>query len=345
MAQAQHELRPHPVEERPVAGTQEAIIADFDEPFRQDMLQETLDEPFSRQGTGPTLTRLALRILECDLVIFHCQNAVITERNAKNIRSEIFQGGGALTNGAAIHHPIVPPDVCRNSRSGRSLAEGCPQLATKEGCEGPNREQKCRLWWQDNRPIRCESDSRDQVVNMRMVAEVAGPGLQHPHHPKLSAKQTRIACKLLKGRCRGAEKAIVELAFVRAGDITETSRQRKRDQKIGHREQAAVLLHQPGLGCILLAGWTVAIPTGMVVIARGRAAWTDEHLPTEHLRTARFNRDHGTPVMGRERVAAVGAIRWPVAVKDCLERCHAQSAKSPRIASVAIASACWVRCV
>ena len=61
-------------------------------------------------------------------------------------------------------------------------------------------------------------------MNVRVVSQVASPGMQHAHDANLAAKPTWIEGQLLGGSCRGFEEQIVEQFLVRASDLIEGSR-------------------------------------------------------------------------------------------------------------------------
>ena len=66
--------------------------------------------------------------------------------------------------------------------------------------------------------------ARNEIVDVRMVSQIASPGVEHTQHANLAAKPTWLLCQLLGGSGRGFEEQIVEQFLVRASDLIEGSR-------------------------------------------------------------------------------------------------------------------------
>jgi hypothetical protein len=60
--------------------------------------------------------------------------------------------------------------------------------------------------------IWCECDGWHQVMDVRVKAQVAGPGLQHANHADLPAQEARVVCQLLERGGRGAKQECVNRA-------------------------------------------------------------------------------------------------------------------------------------
>src|SRR3954447_5918028 len=116
-------------------------------------------------------------------------------------------------------------------------------------------------------PIGRKRESRNQIMNVRVVAQVARPGLQHAEHANLPTQKAWILGELLQSSGGGAKQQRVDRAWVLAGKRAQTSGQREGDQKVWHWQQYVLLVGQPGLAGILLTGRAVAIAAGMVAIA------------------------------------------------------------------------------
>ena len=71
-------------------GCHKSIIADFDESFWQDMLQEAVDKIKSRQGCCFPLIGGAVFKPEADLVVFELFDAVIGDSRSVDIRGQVF---------------------------------------------------------------------------------------------------------------------------------------------------------------------------------------------------------------------------------------------------------------
>jgi hypothetical protein len=161
---------------------------------------------------------------------------------------------------------------------------------------------------------------------VRMGAQVARPGLQHPNHPNLSTGRplgtARIGSELLECRGRAAEEHAVHLARVLACEGSELGGQGKGHQEVGHPQEQGVLLGQPGLSLFMLAGGTVAIATGVIGVAHRGTAGTGVDVPAQCLRPALLNRGHCCALAGRESCADVLTVGGAIPPKDLAKGDH-----------------------
>src|SRR5439155_21473032 len=111
---------------------------------------------------------------------------------------------------------------------------------------------------------------RDQVVDVRVVADLARPGLQHAEHAKLATQEARVQGQLLQSRSRGSKQQVVHGRLVAVGDVAQFGGQGEGDQEVRDWQQQLLLPRQPGLGGVLLASRTVASAARVIAVARGR---------------------------------------------------------------------------
>src|SRR4051794_25294579 len=82
----------------------------------------------------------------------------------------------------------------------------------------------------------------NQVVNVRVVAQLARPGLQHAHHPDLPTQEARVGRQLLQGCRRTPKQKRVQLRLVLTSEGTKLSREGEGHQEIGDGKQEVLLL-------------------------------------------------------------------------------------------------------
>jgi len=178
-----------------------------------------------------------------------------------------------------------------------------------------------------------------------MVAQVACPGLQDAQHANLPTHKARILGKLLQSCGGGAKEQRIDRLRVCSSDGTQFGGQREGDQEVGNRQEQRVLRGEPGLGSVLLAGWTMPVATGVIAVAgelTGRAA---VDMAAKRLGSARFDRLHRPQLALGQRTAKAGAIGRSIAAEDRAKRSHRMPAES--VSSTPLASSCafWVRWV
>ncbi len=101
---------------------------------------------------------------------------------------------------------------------------------------------------------------------MRVVAQVARPGLQHTDHPDLPTQKARIGGELLQGRRRTPEEEGVDATLLLASELAKLGWEGEDHQEVGHRQAQFLLLGVPVLGLPMLTGRTVTIATRVIVV-------------------------------------------------------------------------------
>jgi hypothetical protein len=114
------------------------------------------------------------------------------------------------------------------------LSQSGTQLGPKQQCQWLGRDQEGRITWSAQRPIWRERNRRHEVVDMRVKAHVARPGLQHPQPANLSAEEAWILGELLQSSGGGAKEQRVDRAWVLTCQRSQTRWQREGEQKVWH---------------------------------------------------------------------------------------------------------------
>src|SRR6266508_1151827 len=115
-------------------------------------------------------------------------------------------------------------------------------------------------------PIRCQPNRRNEIVDMRMVTQIARPGLEYAQHAELPANKARIGGQLLQRRGRGAKEQGVDLPLMAVRQRAQLGWEREGYQKIRYRQQTIVLRGQPAFGSVMLTGRAVTIAAGVIAV-------------------------------------------------------------------------------
>lgn len=188
-----------------------------------------------------------------------------------------------------------------------------------------------------------QSDRWGQIMDVGMLAQITGPGLQHADHADLAANEAWVACAVLEGGGRGPKKERIDLLLMALGNFSQFGWYGKGDHEIGYGEQEILLPRLPGLGRVLFAARTVAIAAGVVPVAHGRAGRAGVALPAQHRSTTGFDCRHRRKMTGQHPVRALLAVGWPRAPEDRAERGHGRPAVICSSAAPAWTSALRVR--
>ena len=104
--------------------------------------------------------------------------------------------------------------------------------------------------------------------------------------------------QLLERRCGRAKQQGIERFRLLASERTQFGGQREGDQEVRNRQEQHVLLGEPGLGGLVLAGRAVAVATGVVAVAHDLTGWAGVDMAAQCLGSAVFNRVHGHMLVG-----------------------------------------------
>ncbi len=153
-------------------------------------------------------------------------------------------------------------------------------------------------------------------MNMGMIGQIAGPGMQHSHQTDLASNEARIASQDLSGLSRSTEESVIEELLVSVGKETQLGRDGEGQKEIGHRQQQFLLQLEPFLGFVVLAFWTVAIAAGMIAVLGLVALRAGEDLPTQGGCAALLNGAHGPSVAGEQAIGVFLAVGRAVLAED-----------------------------
>lgn len=148
----------------------------------------------------------------------------------------------------------------------------------------------------------------NDVVQGRMVVQVAGPGLAPPDQRDTAAAAPWIQGPFLEGLRRGATPAVVESRLVTPCHGAEFSR-----ACAGHHEgrdgpQQPLLVFQPGVGLAMRALGTMPGLTGVVAVMVVSACVTVRELAAKRRSAARLNGVQGAKRRGEHPGAQVRAV-------------------------------------
>jgi hypothetical protein len=76
-----------------VRGSEQAIVTDFDEAFGQDVLKEAADKLLGGNGQESGLISGRTLVGKSHLAILEGEDPAVADGDAKDVRSEVFEGG------------------------------------------------------------------------------------------------------------------------------------------------------------------------------------------------------------------------------------------------------------
>ena len=152
---------------------------------------------------------------------------------------------------------------------------------------------------------------RHHHVHVRVVLQLAAPGVQHGDGPGPGTQPLWVVRERGHRRPRAAEQQPVHLALVAPEDAVQLMGNGEHDVVVADVQKVAALAGHPGLAAVRLALGAVAVAAAVVADELVTAALAAVDVAAEGRRAAREHVFEGLPLlggeaMGREELLAVG---------------------------------------
>ncbi len=92
-------------------------------------------------------------------------------------------------------------------------------LGAEDPGKSPNWEQEITAIWAPSTAIFRQCSYRGEVMDVRVVSQIAFPGMQDPHKADLATQEARILGQLLGGFSGKMKKQIAHPVLVTAGKL------------------------------------------------------------------------------------------------------------------------------
>jgi hypothetical protein len=102
---------------------------------------------------------------------------VVAEGDAEDVGGEIFEGGLAATGGLTVHDPMLAPDGGRDRSEQRGLFQAIAELGAEDLAQSFDRKQKLGVLGWKPLALGRKATGGNQIMDMWMIVEIAGPGL------------------------------------------------------------------------------------------------------------------------------------------------------------------------
>ena len=227
-----------------------------------------------------------------------------------------------------IHHTLAET---RWQNSGRLLLQPRLEPALEPGREFGLRHEELAIF--DAHPAEAvgrESAAGHQQVNMRMVTQIARPGLQHRGQAQFGSEMFGLGGEVLQRARAFLEQRAIPGLHGRANGFAQFFGHGERHQKIRHGQQPGALLRQPRRRVVAATAGTGAMVARMIG-EMFLAADTAVALPAQRRRPAPQDGPHGGALFFRDQPSELRKIRRPVRGQDLRQphataRCNTSSA-------------------
>ena len=292
-----------------------SVSADAAQAFGEDVLKEAGDEEEGGKSCRAEFTGFGVAVAEGDDAIVFVELAFGANGGAVDVARKVGQCLLAGAGGLAVDDPVFAPDGGRDlSEESGMIQEGAAEPGPEAKAEDFDAKEERRIGRSEGRAGLRKAESRDNVVDMRMVNELATPGVEGAQEPEFGAEFG--GSDILQGRGTFLKKEIKHHALVRANERAKLLGHSEGDQMIGHGKKPCGLAVDPCGGLALpalRAGAMTAAMEGEVRLTALAAVNAAAALRG----VARKDRAHRRMMRGQDVGCAVfGQISGPVPAQD-----------------------------
>lgn len=309
----------------PVAagGTEEAVSADLGETLGQDVLQESGEEVLGGERQPLRLLRAGRDVAEGDPFAIEPLEAVVGDRHAVDVAREVLGGVLTITGVLQVDDPGLSEEVGVDVVEELRFLERVAHLGAEDRCEGVAGDQEVRIRWHaPGAPVVLEAAGGDEQVDVRVVGEVAPPGVEDSEDAEGRTDPARIVGQGLEGVRGLADQQVVHHTLVRTSHGTERGRYGEGGEEVAAGKQTLAQMREPTCRRLAVALRTVAVAAGVVDEGEVVAMIAGEERAAESRCAAGREVHQRSPLRGQQLLAAGRSIRRTRAAHDRRELDH-----------------------
>jgi len=166
-----------------------------------------------------------------------------------------------------VDDPVAGPGVGGDRIEEVGTAQGVTHRAAKDRREDVAGEEEIAVSGGDPAcTVGRESAAGDQDVDVRVIPQILGPGVQDGEDRRAGAEVAGIGGEGEQGLGGGAQERVVHRSLVRAGHRAEGVGQGKRNQEVGAGQETRAVAIEPASRLLAVALGTVPIATRVVAV-------------------------------------------------------------------------------
>jgi len=308
-----------------VGRTEQPVIADLVESWRQDMLQKPPHKLQGGQAGVPPFLAEGVFVAEPDPVLADHGDPAVADGHPMHVTPQIAQNLlAAVGRRFAVDHPVLLPQGRRKDQLGMGFASKGHEFGAENPGQGLDRDQ-IAFSGDSPLPFRAQAPGRDQAMDMGMEDHGSAPGVQHGEQADPASDIVRVGRQFDQRLGRRLHQHAVEAFLVAAHRLPQGLGQGEDGMGIGDRQQLGLSLCQPPGGVGGMALGAAAMAAGVIDPVPVSAMPALGHLAAKTLGTASRNVPQGAVMTGRHAPTEPLQIVSPKETEDVCQLGHGRS--------------------
>lgn len=241
-----------------------SAIADFVKAFGEDVLEEAPHELLSFELAGSLFVFLAILVEKGDTLFVHGQDATVVDGHAEDVARQVLQDSlHPLAPGGAVRHPLLLPGIGGKGKIGVFFLQAAHEFSPDQPGEGAQREEEFFAGWL---PVAVVGDAAasDQTVEMRVVDEHLGPGVEYHENANHGPDVAGILGQFQDGIGTGLHEKSVKILLVGAEDLAKGLWHSDGEVEVGNWKHFLLSLVKPETGLFAVAFWATSVLAGVI---------------------------------------------------------------------------------
>jgi hypothetical protein len=302
---------------------QESIAADLLKTFGEGVLEKTRDEGVDGKGEMSDLVCARAGIAEGDSAVFEGFDAVVGEGDPMDIAGEVLGGVLAVASVLEVDVPGFAEDLRIDLPQEILTVEGVADLGAEDLGQGVTRDEEVGMsGLAPGLALIGQPSGGGEEVDVRVVGEVARPGMEHRQDAEFGADPLRIIGEVLEGRCGFAQEQIVDFALVGACEGAQLGGKGKGDEVVGAGHESIAQAFKPDLRGSIVTLRAVSVAARVIGIVEAITGVADEQGAAESRGPTVHDVRHRPSVGGQHAVAIGPPVGLSGAAEDLRQLNH-----------------------
>jgi hypothetical protein len=162
-------------------GAVEAVVADLGEAAREDVREESRDEPLRGERAVLDDGASVVAVSEGDDSVVEAFETRVGDRDPEDVASEVLEDGVTGTGVLDVDDPLLAPSAGRDLTEKRVLTKSVSDLCSEEdGKDASRNEEAASRWGDPMLGVGRDAAGADEEVGMGVVEHRACPGVECP---------------------------------------------------------------------------------------------------------------------------------------------------------------------